>query len=563
MVGNHDTMSGISRDLINTARTVGGIGVANPADSYQPPPDFVGPPDPRILESLAAIPMVCSLGAKSVDGTCSPNAAGTDQDMLDAFQLFDTLLVNGAGIDLDLSNGWYIYIMSALYVAVPAVTGQLVLGAKAGSAGLIKDAFQGVGNDGGNAAKTGYQHAAVNAAQTNAGSLGQAAFAKAMRKDGHANEMFGLKNQAMNAGLDRDRMANEMGAYKAKAGELGRTASGIDNVRGVGGAILPLAGEHGTGLMSQYNGVGTVASNAATSPYASTGRRGTMAPGYGKFANDTAAPTGSGGGAGGGASQSNAMKTWQVDAGVASIAAHQRANLASAQANARDQGNSWERMKLGQTSQAQNSYASAIGDQANFEAQSAAWEAKNAFASHVSSMAGIAGMNAGNLSPGSKPQDITGMSMSGAFNTYKGGGGDVKGGFFTSGMSSVADTSGAAHYQGKGFIDHVNSTAAWGSTNLGESMVMDGYSPAGLMDTGVRGKIDSITTPSVQFALPNVVSGQTGSALQTYNNISGQLTAGGFNAIGKMTGVDPNKYVGGANTTVNKVTSEPPKPKMP
>ncbi|MEY4667834.1 MAG: hypothetical protein RL518_533, partial [Pseudomonadota bacterium] len=143
MLGNNSYMGGTARALIEVARKVGGIGVS-PGGSLTPSSSG------EELAALNALPIVCSLAKNKVDDKCT--GAGVDQQLPEAMELFDKLLVIGSNIDLDLSNGWYIYIMSALYLAVPAVTGQLVLGAKAGSAGLIKDAFSAVGNDGGQAA---------------------------------------------------------------------------------------------------------------------------------------------------------------------------------------------------------------------------------------------------------------------------------------------------------------------------------------------------------------------------------------------------------------------------
>lgn len=58
-----------------------------------------------------------------------------------SYMYLDRAMTLFNNMDLDLQNSYYIYIMAALYFAVPAVTGQLVLGAKAGVAGLVTGAF--------------------------------------------------------------------------------------------------------------------------------------------------------------------------------------------------------------------------------------------------------------------------------------------------------------------------------------------------------------------------------------------------------------------------------------
>jgi hypothetical protein len=62
-----------------------------------------------------------------------------------------------------------------------------------------------------------------------------------------------------------------------------------------------------------------------------------------------------------------------------------------------------------------------LSQAAEFAAQTAAWEAKNAFASHASALGGIAGMNSGALSPGHKPQSIEGMAFAGQLNSWSNG----------------------------------------------------------------------------------------------------------------------------------------------
>jgi hypothetical protein len=300
------------------------------------------------------------------------------------------LLLTGANLDLDLSNGWYIYIMAALYTAVPAVTGQLVLGAKAGSAGLVKDAFSGAANDGGQAAKTGAQHAAVNALQTNQKSLGQMAYAKAMRKgtgaDGQGPSLAMQGVEAGNRGLRENMAAAKTslaaGDAAARADVAGKSLGSLDR----GGALL----------------------NAA------------------------------GGGSAAGASNFGLAS--------AKLAYGRRSDNMGVAAGAQGRMAAYEDKGRGMVASGLNTMGDRIGLGAEFEAQSAAWEAKNEFASHASAMGGIAGMNAGSLSAGDKPQDARGMGMYGMLDGYN-----------SQGQADPARShSDALSYAGEGFVHEAN-----------------------------------------------------------------------------------------------------------
>jgi hypothetical protein len=62
---------------------------------------------------------------------------------------------------------------------------------------------------------------------------------------------------------------------------------------------------------------------------------------------------------------------------------------------------------------AYGSYGKALGQAAEYESQMAAWEAKNDFATHLAGIGGVAGINPGNLNPGSKPSDAGALAVSG------------------------------------------------------------------------------------------------------------------------------------------------------
>ena len=92
-------------------------------------------------------------------------------------------------------------------------------------------------------------------------------------------------------------------------------------------------------------------------------------------------------------------------------------------------------------------------------------------------------MNAGSLSAGQKPSDMTGMAMTGMLG------------------APVAQKAG---YSGGEFLSKVNDTADWGQKVAGETYVQSGYSPAGVYDVGARGWFEAQTNPNIMLAAPNV-----------------------------------------------------------
>ena len=420
MIGNNSYMGTTARTLIEVAGKVGGIGVENPVAPGNG--GGFGVLNPSALAARAAIPRVCSLNTGTIDASQCPGA-GVDQGVTEAFELFDKLLMVGANVDLDLSNGWYIYIMSALYLAVPAVTGQLVLGAKAGSAGLIKDAFSGVGNDGAQAAKTGAQNAAVNALMTNKGSLGQAAVAKAMRG---TNPQTG-KSFAMSA----------LGASNDSLKE------GLDQTK--------------TGLQSDLLGAQSSVANRAADNFSRAANLASKVYGGGKAGVDALRGNSDGGNGGSGGGVVNALGSYGAEAGR--VALGRRADEMAVNNSAAQQNLGYQKAGQGIASSGFKEYSGKLAGAAEFEAQSAAWEARNEFAAHASAMGGIAGMNSGNLAPGEKPNDMTQMTMGGMLESYSGGGVHVAPTHSAGKATSAYD---AATYAGTGYVQEGRAISAMG-----------------------------------------------------------------------------------------------------
>ena len=384
MIGNSSNSARIAQMLIQTADQAGSIGVscADGSDGMNIQKAAAGQDalQGMGLEGLCPVPRVCSV--TGLDIPC--NGTGAYQEPNKAWFLLDKILLVGSGLDLDVANGYYVYIMSALYFAVPAVTGQFVLGAKAGAASMVGSMISPMAGEAGKAAGTGYQHQAVAAAQTNQQSLGQAAYAKAMRTPGN---MAAQALDAQNRSLDMEAESGLMRGQQAGL-RLGADAQGMR------------ARSH-----QQANDfISSIASSGADMAK--------IVPGLDKLSS-VLKPAASGTGGisdlvGGAASIANtaALKIPLLNSQMRALGAEFKSASGGADLQ-------WDQDRLGMMRNGLNAYGQRLQSGGEYQAQMAAWEAKNEFASHVSSAAGIAGMNAGNLAPGQKPTDTAGMGMNG------------------------------------------------------------------------------------------------------------------------------------------------------
>lgn len=382
MLGNHSSMARVANGLIQTA------------NSHQ------------ISVDCDASPAKCAL----------PNVTeGSPLLMEDAWRLLDRTLMLMGTADLDLANGYYIYIMSALYFAVPAVAGQLVLGAKAGMASMAVQGISQVAGEAGNAAKAATVGENVNKLQTNQGSLAQAAVGKSHRQTGLALQQLDNANAALDAGIAQGRMGGVKSVLDAAAGAAGQRA---DSYKSMAGVVNAAAAFGGSGISAIAGGKGG---------------------------------DGQGGGAG-------LLGKWGkvsgsgVNLGIAAgqNQLSQAANSANVRAAQFGAGATWAntRSKLG--ADGFGDYSRKLGAESDFAAQTAAWEAKNDMATHLAGMGGVSGMNPGALSPGNKPMDATGMAMSGQ-------------------LGSGAQN--AAQYSGFGFVGRSRSMVQTYSEGFGGNFV--------------------------------------------------------------------------------------------
>jgi hypothetical protein len=167
-------------------------------------------------------------------GTCAPGAlpevlvakgasASGMVEWYNSLKVLDKAMTLGAAMDLDLANSYYIYIMSALYFAVPAVTAQLVLGAKAGAASLATQGISGTAQEAGRAVGQGHSSDLHNRALATSGATQQAAYARSLRTDpeNFASNALGYGNQALMA----EQQQSAASTRSSSLGQMSRIAS--------------------------------------------------------------------------------------------------------------------------------------------------------------------------------------------------------------------------------------------------------------------------------------------------------------------------------------------------
>jgi hypothetical protein len=496
MLGNQSATARIAHLILDTASTAGGIGVACPGGSTL---------QSSSLESLCAIPQVCSVVGSLNADTCQ--VPGRDQPMENSMFLFDRLLLLGSSADLDLANGYYIYIMAALYMAVPAVTGQLVLGAKSGAGNMAGNMFNSVAGEAGSAAKMGYQHDATNRALSNAGSLSQAAYGKAMRAaegggKSLAQGVFDSQKGELDAGLRGEMAGLEKQNLSNRASIASINSQSFDKAQGVGKSIAG-AGAAGLELIKDFDiGAQDFARGVAGMDPTKRGGGG--------------GGSGVGSGNGGGSPATDKSKDSAYLAGrtiganidYAGGKLSQEALGKNAESVQKGAGFDAQAKQAGLESRGYGVYGSNQRAGAEYEAKMAEWEARNAFASHASAQAGIAGMNTGSLAAQHKPTDLTGMAMSGQLNAAKR---EREGSNWEGSFVSSSNVSGAANYANPeasgGFFSNANGQiSAWSAAN-GEAQLKG--------ETKLQGNGTTIQNPGVGVT----------TYLETAKNIGGASAA--------------------------------------
>lgn len=427
MIGNHSSMARVGRRLIQTAQAAssdvqvtcsgggGGGGAGGITGGGQK------------LSQLCSVPTVKEAGS-------------FDEEK--AWFLFDQAMLLSGSLDLDLSNGYYIYIMAALYFAVPAVTGQLVLGAKSGLGNIATQAIGQNAQEAGGAAKAGTVGDNTNKLASNRAAIDQGARAQSFRKSGLAQQTL----DAQNAAMDADIRGAEIGVHQRAFGATADARRDNQESMGSHGAFTTASGQLlgrtlGAGKPQAVRVVGggkslagpSLASDSASA--ASPGGLASAGSGYSPEESASSAPPTASPPAGAGGDNSpflspaEAGKTMMLGlGGLAAMATPAgRAKLFSALSGAPAWGAAGLNNHFGQqyfAARAHNNalgldfgmqkaradlaksgfqaYSQSLGAEADYEASSAAYDALAANASHLAPKAGVTGANPGGL-VGSKP----------------------------------------------------------------------------------------------------------------------------------------------------------------
>lgn len=355
-----------------------------------------------------------------------------------AAAIFDRAFMLGTTIDIDVANGYYIYLMSALYFAVPAATGQIVLGAKAGVAGMVNSLAQGAQNDGGRAASQGFTGDLKNKGQQVSGALGQSATAKAMRKGNFAQRSFDASNAGLDAGLgvaSNEATGRGMQLAQQQRGLMGQTQQANSQVTG---AMLPVgAAPWFTKLADALPGK-LVRGGAAVTPWSQAGTSGSdLARRAGLSDAGGAAPEGGTGAAGTGADSTGGIvgmgaraapgylgnaynATMQMNEllgrlGQSAVMARtsEGINQMSANTNAAQAGLGVSSFQKGSMRDALGAGARTMNQAAEFAGQSGAYYARRDLGDSAAANLSALGVDTGYLAPGNKPAEMTGMAMAG------------------------------------------------------------------------------------------------------------------------------------------------------
>jgi hypothetical protein len=452
MIGNHSAMARVGRRLINTASQSGDIVVQCEGSGGGSGGGGGGLGAAQKLSELCSVPMVKERGHLSEDK---------------AWFLLDQLLAVAGSLDLDLSNGYYIYIMAALYFAVPAVTGQLVLGAKASLGALGTQAIGQSAQEAGGAAKSGTVGENTTRLGTNQASMDQAAKLKSYRQSGFAQQSLDQQNAAMDADIrgaeigGASRFADAVGNVKNLSAEsFGSSQQVVGTmIQGGQGTIKGVMDKVNQGIQSRKGsqigaqprqttalGGSERADSGAVQSFDSavgSGDVGLALPtsmgaggtGAGSGGTNSAPNFGLAGGTGLGTGQgkggaAGALGMGVVDGIVDGAAAVLNTRMA-AQGNRIRQAAIGARaqtagmgLDLGWDKSAQELYKGghqAFGQRlaayADFEAASAAFDAKNTGFAVNGGMHAVLGAPPGSSAPGQKPADLMGAAMSGQMGT--------------------------------------------------------------------------------------------------------------------------------------------------
>lgn len=436
-----------------------------------------GDSDPTCpLPIFKLIPSVGGAPAGIGDFDFDPDGSNYERMLQGMWYLFDQSLLMTKALNLDLANSYYIFIMAGLYMAVPAVTGQLVLGARAGASSMVNSMIGGAASEAGRAASAGVQGDLSMKLRSNAATVKQSSKALAAASEGFAAQAFGYSVKA----LEEARAGSEAGA--ANAG-IGRAQTQLQNGREWG---LALARATGAGLHTVADGV--------------KGYNG-IRPAGGDDPNNL---TPSGGGSGAGTPTGAKGALWGAAGGAITTAeAGYNAAVGSdfydahKELSAQQAGLGIREYQGGANNAQLKTAESNMSQYADFASEQKAWQLQNAFANQVGAWSSALGIQTSNVDPGPKSTNMTGMAMSGMLRAGNESGKDTKAGapLWWTDWNRNNET-GSGHRAG-----------TEGSVNA----LTQHYCPAATRDsfrTGVGGTSWATSHPLVSGGAPTVANGQ-------------------------------------------------------
>lgn len=484
-------------------------------------------------DAVNGIDKICVVPKITFEG--SIGSIGGLDSVENTFKIFDRALTLAANLDLDLSNGYYIYIMAALYFAVPGVTGQIVLGAKAGASSLVGGMISGFSDKVAGGAQQGYQGDRVNQIQTNAGSMQQASEAKALRTSGLASQSLKEGNRGAEASLDNNASgtmasltnglvsANERNASSGKS-RIAALRSAMDPaLKGadwVGDQILGPAAK--SQLQKMMSGGGAAGSAAGDTP----------------GANSTGNPTGGKAGGkhliGGGIAKGVAALV-PIMAALADddITQDQLSNAQAA--GAANQGHAINQFKSQAESGRSGLHGQRLQGYAGFHAAGQAYRAKRDFSNQIAGSASAgAGLFAGSVAA-QKPSANQDSAMSGLLNTY-GSDGHLSGNAVND--ANFGASSDFGNYASGGSMKAIDgglTQRALGTKNA----------KTGTRENGWTQKMSPMGSGAVRDVFPGPVSFPTA--------VLSMLTGNRGVSVGVDTNFDKNKHVGSTNVPKSSV----------
>jgi hypothetical protein len=359
----------------------------------------------------------------------------------------------------------------------------------------------------GAASKSGTVGEGANRLATNQASLNQAAMGKSYRQSGLAQKSF----DAMNAGMDADVRGAEIGGHQRGMDGIASARKHVaDNHNSAGSHLkaniapwirtglaiakgsesgLDLGGDgssaNGEDLGSMASGIGQAATNANVTTSTLPG------PTSGSTGASSAKKSGGGKSAAAGPAILTGIDA-VADLGIsnANYNATQSWLARSAHAGAAGLDFGWHKSRTDLSKGGLQGYGQRLGQEADFEANMAAWDAKNAFATHISGAAGVAGFNPGSIAPGPKPTDMAGLASSGGLG---------------------ADTKRSAYYSGFGYMSSMDSMINR-NRNRGSSLYLNNWTP--LASTNLMGHANSIGRTLAENTTGNPVTGGVSENIQ-------------------------------------------------